>query len=137
MIIDSFKNEYGFLSNFYPSPIKYNKKNYATVEHLYQASKTRIENQHEAIRSMPTPGTAKKLARMAILRPDWINYRLLVMSAALNLKFEIPELRKKLKETGDAELIEGNNWGDVYWGVCNNVGLNHLGNLLMEIRSTL
>jgi predicted NAD-dependent protein-ADP-ribosyltransferase YbiA (DUF1768 family) len=35
------------------------------------------------------------------------------------------------------ELIEGNWWGDTYWGVCNGVGENHLGKLLMKIRDYL
>lgn len=39
--------------------------------------------------------------------------------------------------TGDAELIEGNNWGDTFWGVCNGRGENMLGKLLMEIRDYL
>jgi hypothetical protein len=39
--------------------------------------------------------------------------------------------------TGDEELIEGNFWGDVFWGVCNGVGKNHLGKILMEVRSEL
>lgn len=35
------------------------------------------------------------------------------------------------------ELIEGNYWHDTYWGVCEGVGENHLGKLLMEIRNEL
>ena len=33
-----------------------------------------------------------------------------------------------------AELIEGNNWKDTYWGVCHGKGQNNLGKLLMRIR---
>ena len=40
----------------------------------------------------------------------------------------------KAKHPGDQELVEGNEWGDVFWGVCKGVGDNHLGKLLMEFR---
>lgn len=52
-------------------------------------------------------------------------------------------LKKKLLETGDAELIEGNYWHDNTWGQCycprckNKIGENHLGKLLMKIRESL
>jgi predicted NAD-dependent protein-ADP-ribosyltransferase YbiA (DUF1768 family) len=43
-------------------------------------------------------------------------------------------LTRRLIETYPDKLIEGNHWGDVFWGVCNGRGENHLGKLLMEIR---
>lgn len=39
--------------------------------------------------------------------------------------------------TDDAELVEGNTWGDRYWGVVDGVGENRLGKLLMERRAEL
>jgi N-glycosidase YbiA len=42
-----------------------------------------------------------------------------------------------LLDTGDAELVEVNHWRDFWWGVCNGVGANHLGRLLMTIRNEL
>jgi predicted NAD-dependent protein-ADP-ribosyltransferase YbiA (DUF1768 family) len=41
--------------------------------------------------------------------------------------------------TKDAELIEGNNWGDVIWGCVRGpgdewIGENNLGKLLMKLR---
>ena len=52
-------------------------------------------------------------------------------------KFSQYEFFELLMLTGDAELIEGNNWGDTFWGVCNGRGENMLGKLLMEIRDYL
>ncbi len=52
----------------------------------------------------------------------------------LRIKFTIPTLRERLLATGDQTLIEGNTWGDTYWGVCRGVGLNNLGTLLMQVR---
>ena len=43
-------------------------------------------------------------------------------------------MASRLINTGDAILIEGNTWGDTYWGVCDGVGENRLGKLLMEVR---
>jgi len=48
-----------------------------------------------------------------------------------------PELRDKLLATNDAYLVEGNNWKDTYWGICNGVGENWLGRILMIVRHAL
>lgn len=47
------------------------------------------------------------------------------------------DLKAKLLETGDAELVESNWWHDYFWGVCNGRGENHLGKILMKIRAEL
>jgi hypothetical protein len=52
-------------------------------------------------------------------------------------KFAIPELRQQLIDTGDARIIEGNTWGDVFWGVCKGKGENHLGRLIESIRESI
>jgi hypothetical protein len=46
-------------------------------------------------------------------------------------------LKQLLLATGDKELIEGNTWGDTFWGVCNGIGQNHLGKILMAKRTEL
>ena len=49
-------------------------------------------------------------------------------------------LGKALLATGSAELQEGNDWGDVYWGVCpplSGRGQNYLGRILMKVRAEL
>lgn len=50
-----------------------------------------------------------------------------------------PDLRKKLLETGNEELIEGNWWHDTYWGVDikTGKGQNKLGKILMKVREEL
>ena len=47
------------------------------------------------------------------------------------------DIAQKLMNTGDAILIEGNYWGDTYWGKCNGVGQNNLGKILMKFREEL
>lgn len=83
-------------------------------------------------------GEAKKLGRTVVLRPDWNEVKVSIMRNVLALKFrQNPDLREKLLATGEAELIEGNHWKDTFWGVCNGVGENWLGKLLMELREEL
>ena len=60
------------------------------------------------------------------------------MELCLKKKFtEHLDLQERLLATGDAILIEGNTWNDTYWGVCNGVGKNTLGQLLMKIREEI
>lgn len=136
--IDSFNEEFEFLSNFFPSPVTDTEGNtYPTVEHYFQAMKTLNPEERKKIAAAPTPGKAKRMGRSVNLRKDWEQIKLSVMREGLRQKFSIPGLRDMLLETYDAELIEGNWWHDTYWGVCNGVGENHLGKLLMEIREEL
>ena len=48
-----------------------------------------------------------------------------------------PDLAQKLLATGDEELVEGNDWGDIYWGVYKGHGKNMLGKILMRVRAEL
>ena len=48
-----------------------------------------------------------------------------------------PDLAQKLLATGDEELVEGNDWGDIYWGVYKGRGNNMLGKILMRVRAEL
>jgi ribA/ribD-fused uncharacterized protein len=134
MAIDSFRGHYGFLSNFSVSPIVVEGQLYATVEHAFQAHKTDDCTWHEAIRIARTPALAKGLGRKCPKRADWDEQRVAAMRYFLKLKFADPVLRDKLKRTAPNELVEGNTWGDTFWGVCRGVGENMLGKLLMEIR---
>jgi predicted NAD-dependent protein-ADP-ribosyltransferase YbiA (DUF1768 family) len=59
------------------------------------------------------------------------------MEDLLRQKFQNPYLKNKLLATGNAEIEETNSWGDVFWGICKGVGENHLGKILMKIRSEL
>ncbi len=138
-MIDRFDGEYRWLSNFHPVSVMFEQREYRSVEHAYQAAKTLDISQRARIQQAATPGLAKKIGRAVTIRSDWPESKLDVMLELLNQKFnsERPELRALLRATGDRELIEGNYWGDTYWGVCRGKGENHLGRLLMLIRSEL
>jgi ribA/ribD-fused uncharacterized protein len=107
------------------------------VEHAYQASKTVVPEERARIAAASTPGQAKRLGRKLTLRSAWDTLKLATMRSLVQQKFTDRALAVALLGTDDAELVEGNTWGDVYWGVCNGVGENHLGKILMEIRTTL
>lgn len=80
---------------------------------------------------------SKRLGRKVDLRTDWDLVKLDVMRRVVRAKFEQhPNLAQYLIDTGDAELIEGNTWHDVYWGVDlkTDEGENHLGKILMALR---
>ena len=99
--------------------------------------KTLDINKRRAIANASTPGLAKKMGRSVSLRPDWEDIKDDIMLEGLYRKFADDELADWLLDTGDEELVEGNWWGDRYWGVCNGVGQNKLGKLLMKVRSEI
>jgi N-glycosidase YbiA len=136
-VIDKFEGEYAFLSNFYPCTIYILGIDYPTLEHAFQSHKTFNPLSKAAIRKAETPGKAKRLGGKVVLKENWESIKQPLMYILLRQKFSIPELKEKLLTTGDTELIEGNNWNDTYWGMCNGIGENHLGKLLMQVREEL
>lgn len=144
--IDRFDGtEYAFLSNFYPSPVvirgdsaSLERIECATVEHAFQACKALDPVQRRTIALAPTPAEAKRRGRRATLRPGWDGLRIEVMQALLAQKFHFgTPLGLRLMATEDAELVEGNTWGDRFWGVVDGEGENWLGRLLMMRRAEM
>lgn len=134
VVIDSFRGEFGFLSNFHPSTIYVDHRSYPTVEHAYQAHKSLDPDVRDLVRRAPSPAAAKKLGRGISLRSDWEEVKYNLMLDFVRKKFENPFLRPLLLATEDAELVEGNSWNDRVWGVCRGVGQNWLGKILMTVR---
>lgn len=133
--ITAFSGEYEFLSNFYIAPFNYCDITFDCVEVAYQAAKC-PERLCEFIGK--TPGQAKRHGRKVPLRADWEQEKYNVMYALVRAKFfQNPDIASMLVATGDAELVEGNYWHDTVWGVCNGVGENHLGKILMRVRDEL
>lgn len=147
--IDSFRGRYFFLSNFYPCRVEMHGIVYTSVEHAFQAAKTTDSKKRGEIRLAPNAAAAKRLGRSVKLRPGWEEMRVSVMKELLRRKFSEPELQSWLQATRPRVLIEGNTWGDRFWGaiLVNRTtpwdgdeampcwdGENWLGRLLMEIR---
>ena len=136
--INSFEGMHRFLSNFWPCQIYWSGMLWSSTEHAYQSAKTNSLNERRMIQNAMSPNQAKKLGRKVTMRADWDQVKLTIMRQLLELKFAPgSQLAEKLIATGDAQLIEGNWWGDTYWGVCRGIGHNHLGKLLMEVRTEL
>lgn len=136
-MIVSFSGAHRWLSNFAPVEVVLDGEVYPTVEHAYVAAKTLDLGVRAAVRALKTPGEAKRFGRTFKLRPDWDDVKLEVMESLLRQKFLQLPYRQLLIETGDTPIVEGNTWGDTFWGVCRGIGHNHLGELLMTIRAEL
>lgn len=135
--IEEFRGEYRWLSNFWI----YDTERNLSVEHHYQAAKTSHYNDWLKIMEAPTPGIAKLYGKpidrggIIVVRSDWNSIRLALMEQFTRMKYATnAELREKLLDTQGALLIEGNKWNDQFWGVCNGVGENNLGKIIMKIR---
>lgn len=139
MKIDRFdETAFRFLSNFYPAKVVYEGIEYPTSEHAYQAAKTLDVLQRENVAMLASPADAKRYGKAVSMRPNWDNIKVRVMEEIVYAKFTQNEnLNHMLVLTDDIELIEGNSWGDTFWGVCKGVGENHLGKILMRVRNRL
>ena len=137
-VIDDFHGSNFFLDNFFPAKTEYDGETYDTTEHAFQAAKATNFADKFKIMTANSPAMAKMLGRTLSLRGDWEYVKRRIMRDIVRAKFrQHPALAKKLVETGDAQLIEGNTWNDKVWGVCNGEGKNWLGKILMELREEL
>jgi hypothetical protein len=134
--IDQFSGKYRFLSNFYPGAGP-GQSAYATVEHRFQATKAADEKEAAWVRTAPTAAEAKRRGRRVRMRADWDQVKIGVMLICIRDKFKDPALRRLLLATEDTHLEEGNTWGDTFWGTVNGRGQNHLGRILMQVRSEI
>lgn len=131
-MIHQFQGQYRFLSNFHPVEVHYAGHPFPSVENAYQYSKSRL---HLGEFQCATAGQARRMGRRFPLRADFESEKLDTMYALVLEKFtRHHELAVRLKATGDSVLVEGNTWGDRFWGICNGTGENHLGRILMRVR---
>lgn len=131
--IDRFDGEYKFLSNFYVTPVEYEGLVFGSSENAFQAAKTLDWNIRLSMMRI-APGVAKRRGRTLLLRADWEHIKDDVMLDIVRIKFKNQRLATLLADTGTANLIEGNSWGDEYWGVCRGIGQNKLGKILERVR---
>lgn len=136
-MINEFRGKYFFLSNFYEAPIEYNGIHYSNNEAAFQAQKTTNLKMHCCF-SFMNPSEAKKMGRKIPLRSDWEQVKESIMYDICKTKFsQNLDLKQRLLNTGNEELVEGNNWGDKIWGQVNREGKNLLGKILMRVREEL
>lgn len=144
-MVKEFQGKYRFLSNFTP-----NGKGFS-VEKYYQFYKALLAgdpNPQMILRAQ----SGAEARRMGKKFPRPAN-AVQIMEDLVRFKFkEDPILLGLLLQTGDAELVEGNNWHDTFWGICNGrckkqctfsgclhepEGENQLGKILMKVREEL
>lgn len=137
-MISKFEGEYSCFSNFYPRTVLYQGKRYKTKEHAFQCQKATNQKDFDYIFDATTPYQAKKRARIIKKKGNWEESKRWIMHDIVFAFFkEWSDLRKILLNTDNQELIEGNDWGDKYWGIYNGVGENWLGKILMLVRDEL
>lgn len=145
-----FRDEYAFLSNFHKCKIKdYEGNEFTSAEAMFQSYKTTDPKIRAKFAKM-NPKEAKAAGRKVKLRSDWEEIKFDVMWYVVYQKFaQNTLLARKLIETSGMRLVEGNTWGDKYWGAVptdvpvkdKNVtiweGENRLGQILMQVRHIL
>ena len=143
-VIDRFRGEHFFLSNFFPAVTPHRGREFPTSEHAFAAAKTTDEATIAAIVATPDPGEAKQIGRSAPLVGDWDARRFEVMEEIVTAKFTYNSgLADKLVATAGVLLVEGNTWHDQTWGSCTCPdhqqipGGNALGVILMSVRLRL
>ena len=127
-----FKDEYGFLSNFYPCKVTTPLGTFQCSEAAYMAEKCASPLLVEKFFNLKG-AQAKKLGSQVPLRDGWNDMRIEKMEMVLRAKFSDPELFSRLKAVTGI-IQEDNMWNDTFWGVCKGVGQNNLGKLLMKLR---
>ena len=136
--IDEAVKRMNWFSNMFPfeEPLIYQGIKYRTVEHFYQAMKTKDLLKRKEIAALSSPYYAKSKGKRLIIREDWNNIKLSVMEFALKWKFKEGTIWYEILNNTKGELVEWNNWGDTYWGkdIKTKEGENNLGKLLMNLR---
>jgi ribA/ribD-fused uncharacterized protein len=145
--ISGFFGIHRWLSNFWPSPLVFTwfgqDWQAITSEHAYQAHKAQTKADVLKILSVPTPKEAKHLGKVLAKHPLFDEYKLDIMLRVVRHKFQQnSDLGRRLLATGDAELVERNQWHDCFWGRCDCpqhklTGTNNLGKILMQVRAEL
>lgn len=132
--ICGFVGDYKFLSNMYDCKIIWHNLEFNSVEAAYQASK--CKKMKDAKQFCNLSGyESKQYIRNLNIRSDWEHIKYNLMCQLVFQKFLINEdLNTKLCNTLDRYLEETNYWNDTYWGVCNGIGENNLGKILMNTR---
>ncbi len=117
-----------------------------TSEHAYQAAKFVDEDVQRQIAVADDGRMSKELAHElqaqgAQVITGWHQRKFGVMLGFVRAKFAVNDsIAEKLMSTADELLVEGNSWGDRYWGVSpagSSRGKNKLGIVLMTVRSEL
>lgn len=133
------KDQYGFLSNFYPCSMVVCGREFHTSEAVYQAMKFTDEVVQNLIRECNTPWGAKSLAlgNTSKVRSDWHDsVKIAAMYVTLSLKCRVPWVQSKIASMGlshsGKRVVEVSSRPNDPWSAVREsdgvwVGHNHLG----------
>ncbi len=142
-VVKEFRGDYEFLSNFYYNDFVWRNIAFPTGEHAFQYAKgfcaqgREAERHFEAVLGAPTPSKAKYAGRSVKIDVDeWDKHKVQWMREIVHARFATGSTNMVgwLINTGAMLLVEGNTWGDQFWGRSNGAGFNTLGAILMEER---
>lgn len=143
--VKGFFGDFRFLSNFWPATVVLDGNTYSSVETAYQSAKFPVELRIPFLNC--TPRCSIIIADSSdgkFPEEEWCARKIDVMEGLLIQKFDPqmnPDNHRLLISTGEKYLEETNYWEDIFWGVYKKsredpgIGENHLGKLLMKIRS--
>ena len=140
--INSFSGRYFFLSNLYQNVTAYDGMYYQSAESAFQASRCRVPYDRRIFAELDGIGNgyqAKELIRQLYCKDEYTEQSVVDMIDIISDKFyRNPELMDRLLATGDADIINCNDWHDSFWGVDNRTGEgnNWLGLILQTVRNT-
>ncbi|MBP5291173.1 MAG: DUF1768 domain-containing protein [Lachnospiraceae bacterium] len=135
-VINRFKGEHDFLSNRFPCRVLWEGLEYRSAEAAFQASRCLDVKERKVYACCSTDKAVQK-GKDQVPYPGWEEARLGIMESILRAKFETnPSLMKKLADTGNRVLLNGNNKQETFWGIdlYSWIGENHLGRIIMNIR---
>jgi ribA/ribD-fused uncharacterized protein len=141
-MINKFREQYSWLSNFAKVSVEFDGVVYPSVENAYQAAKL-VDKEARVQFQTFSSKEAKQFYKKNKITAVWTDEtKLQVMESFLRQKYAKEPFKTLLKETGTVEIVEGNYWHDNFYGSCScnkcgNKGDNKLGKLLMKIRSEL
>jgi N-glycosidase YbiA len=135
-----YEHEFYVFSNFSSFQLEWRGKLWPTSEHAYHSEKFDDESLKEEIRNTRSAHDAFKLANASKGRyiNEWDEVKIGIMKEILKAKVaQHPYVLKKLKDSGEREIIE-DSWRDDFWGWGSNKdGKNMLGKLWMEVRKEI
>lgn len=141
-VISSFSGRYFFLSNLYQNVTVHNGMYYQSAESAFQASRCCEPSDRRIFADLDGIGNgyqAKELIRQFYSTDEYTEQSVANMIDIVSDKFyRNPELLDRLLATGNADIINSNDWHDRFWGVDKKTGTgrNWLGLILQTVRNT-
>lgn len=135
--IDAFEGIYECFALDIACQVLYNGVMHYSAKHALLAAQYPDATDH-----LQAPGSAEVSAALKLVEGEaeaktWPQIRLKAMEKILRDKFQrCEEYRKKLKDTGDRDLVWENE-EDTFWGATKGRGQNHLGRILMDVRKSI